>query len=147
VGVRGRIQCTVIGDTVNSASRIEQLTKTYGASLLVGERTVDRFARPGRFTLRAVDLVAVKGKTKAFQVFEVLDAEPEERRAAKLATAELLDLTCRAYRAGHIKAAHAAVLEALAIDPDDAVLSLYARRCEALVGRTLPEGWDGVESY
>jgi class 3 adenylate cyclase len=86
VGAHGRLQCTVIGDTVNAASRIENLTRTYAARLLVGEQCVDRLGDRGRFSLRELDRVAVKGRTKAFDIYEVLDAEVATRRAQKEAT-------------------------------------------------------------
>ena len=52
VGSADRLKCGVVGDTVNTASRIEQLTKRYGARFLIGEETRRRLGDDARFTLR-----------------------------------------------------------------------------------------------
>ncbi len=70
----------MLGDNVNLGSRIEGLTKFYGARLVVGETT-----REGQddFVFRRLDLVKVKGKTEGVTVYE-----PQCR--AENATPELL---------------------------------------------------------
>ncbi len=144
VGSSSRIQCSVFGDTVNAASRIEQLTKTYGARFLIGQATFDRLARPDAFSLRALDRVAVRGKTRSFDVYEVLDAESPARRAAKEATSLLLDEVVTAYRSRRYEAARASALDALRIDPDDPVLALYLNRCETLLRDPPSPEWNAV---
>lgn len=76
VGAHDRLKCGVVGDTVNIASRIEQLTKRYGARLLIGEQTFAALTAPERFALRKLDGVMVKGRRTTITVYEVLDAAP-----------------------------------------------------------------------
>ena len=84
VGGVDRLKCGVVGDTVNVAARIEQLTKRYGTPFLIGEHTYASLDVPHRFSLRMVDRVAAKGKKKAVSLYEVLDAETPGRRLAKI---------------------------------------------------------------
>jgi adenylate cyclase len=65
---------TVIGDTVNLASRLEGLNKTYGTHILVSERTASQLQG---FALREVGEVLVKGKTNPVKVYELMEKREE----------------------------------------------------------------------
>ena len=68
IGGGGRLEFTLIGDTVNVAARVEQLTKTTGDAILLTVQTVDALAsRPAALTDRGFH--ALKGKSAAVQVF------------------------------------------------------------------------------
>jgi adenylate cyclase len=86
---------TVIGDVVNTASRLEGMTKTLGASILVSEAVVSRLADPGALLLRPLGRFAPKGRRDGVRVFDVMgerDGSPEARawaREIEMATAAL----------------------------------------------------------
>jgi class 3 adenylate cyclase len=64
----GKLEFTLIGDTVNVAARVEQLTKTTGDAILLTQECVDALAaRPSGLTDRGSH--ALKGKSAAMQVF------------------------------------------------------------------------------
>jgi class 3 adenylate cyclase len=146
VGSVDRLKCGVVGDTVNTASRIEQLTKRYGARFLIGEETRRRLGDDARLTLRAVDRVAAKGKALAMTLYEVLDAEEPARRAAKESTMTLLDEARDLYTQARFADAGRVIAAARAIDPHDAALDVLAARCSRYELAPPPSDWQGVEA-
>ena len=140
------MKCGVVGDTVNTASRIEQLTKRYGACLLIGEHTFRTLRKPTRFTIRLVDRVAAKGKQLAISLYEVLDAESPERRRAKQSTRELLEKALALSLAGDFASARDVLENAQGIDPADPVLALLFERCARYAVKA-PVAWPGAEQF
>ena len=68
IGGAGKLEFTLIGDTVNVAARVEQLTKTTGDTILLTHQTVDALTtRPAGLTDRGAH--ALKGKSAAIRVF------------------------------------------------------------------------------
>lgn len=132
---------TVIGDTVNLASRIESINRLYGTQVLMGHVTAA--ALEGEFEAREVDTVAVKGKREATRLFELLGRQGEvdgARQAAYAAYARGL----AAYRAGDWPAAAAGFSECLVALPDDGPSRLMLARIAELGAGPPPEGWNGT---
>lgn len=72
VGFTSRIDSTVVGDAVNIAARVENLTKYYECGILVTESAVLSLSQPELFSLRLVDKsVRLKGKYKAIAIYEL----------------------------------------------------------------------------
>ena len=64
-----RLNYTVMGDTVNTASRLEGITKKFQVPILVSDRTKNLIA-PGEILFREVDTVVVKGKQQPVVIYE-----------------------------------------------------------------------------
>ncbi|MEY4753410.1 MAG: hypothetical protein RJA44_1085 [Pseudomonadota bacterium] len=145
VGARNRIQCSVIGDTVNLASRIEQLTKRYQTPLLTSGQTVRGLRDPSAFAVRRVDRVIVMGKNATVDLYEVIDAETPDRRAAKLVTRPLLDEALTLFQARRFDAAEPLFARIAHIDPVDPLPQIYLQRCQRFRQEPPEAGWNGAE--
>jgi hypothetical protein len=117
----------------------------YDARFLISEHTFRGLVEPERFAIRRVDRVAVKGKNDAVDVYEVVDAEAPERRAAKIATRPMLDAAMESYFARKFEVALASFKQVSAQDPEDAVPVLLAVRCSRYLQAPPPENWRGFE--
>lgn len=120
---------SVISDAVNLASRIEGLTKTYGVNLLITEQTLQKLENPDQYHIRKIDRVQVKGKSEVITVYEVFDADPPPRLAAKLAMSDQFNQAIQLYESGDFAMAMHEFVQCLMHHPSDLVVRHYLKHC------------------
>jgi adenylate cyclase len=143
IGGRERLSAGVIGDSANTASRIESLTKRYGAAVLVSEHT-----RSGcdadRWRMRRVDRIRPRGKAKPIEIYEVLDGLEASELEGKLASRDAFEEGVRLYQTGAPGDGLVCFATALKTCPGDRAAQLYIGRCWNFIENGVPDGWDGV---
>jgi adenylate cyclase len=141
MGSSEKVEFTAIGDPVNLASRLESLTKEYHLDLLLGENLAPLVR--DAYTIRTVDYVQVKGKTKPVDVFTVVgDGKAEgDSLSSWLARYET---GVRLYRQRRFADALVEFEASLLDKGDDYLTTMYLKRCKTLIETPPAESWDGV---
>ncbi|MBI5595451.1 MAG: HAMP domain-containing protein [Elusimicrobia bacterium] len=141
VGSQSHMGYTVLGDAVNTGSRLEQVNKHYGTHILVSEAT--RKAAGGAVEARELDLLEPRGKKNPIRVYELLglagQVPPKKRKGYDLYEAGLAEYRGRAFEAA--ATAFRGAIEALG---EDKAASVLLQRCLVFRDFPPPEGWDGV---
>ena len=134
---------TVMGDTVNLASRLEGANKTYGSRILINEHAAEMVGES--IELREIDSILVVGKSDPQRVFEVLGRKgqvPDEQLSRRASFAAGL----AAYRNRKWQDAIAAFASCQEGGTQDAPASVFLQRLELLMTDPPGDSWNGVWS-
>jgi class 3 adenylate cyclase len=128
IGGIHRMETTAIGDAVNLASRLEELTKQYSVSVLVSHRVLASLHNPSDYSIRFIDRLHVRGRTQPVAVYEVLNADPMKLQTLKRATASLFEEGVLRFHRRQYREAAALFEECLNMNPTDRATHIYLQR-------------------
>jgi class 3 adenylate cyclase len=140
IGSEFMMSFTVMGDTVNLASRLESANKFYGTRCLVSQATIAAAAQA--VEAREIDRLVVAGQTRPQIVFEIM-GRGGELSAEQIALRVYYSDGLAAYRARRWDEATSALKAALAAAPGDGPCMVLLTRVESLRDNPPPADWDG----
>ena len=144
-GDKNRLDATTISDSVNSASRIENLTKYYGANILLSEACLEKIDDQTAFNVRYLGQVQVKGKQQALKIYECFDGDLPEIIALKLATLPDFEKAIELYFRQAFNEAYSVFEIVLRQNPADLTAKLFLTKAKWLMETEVTEDWTGVE--
>ncbi len=142
MGSASRMDYTMMGDTVNTAARLEGVNKIYGIYSLIGETTRERLADD--IVVREIDKVLVVGKTESITIYELIGYRENQSKDV-MDGLRVFKEAIEKYREGDFSSADDLFNKVLAFLPEDGPSKTFMKRCVEYKENP-PDGWDGIFS-
>lgn len=131
VGYKDRIDCSVISDAVNIASRVESFTRAVNADLLIGEETYKQLQDKEIYECRLLGAIPLKGKTLPIKIYEVLNHDPEKIRKLKNEYASTFQNALDIFEDKKFHEASNLFRQILSKNPEDFPAAYFLNICES----------------
>jgi len=148
IGITGdanRLDAATISDTVNTAARIESLTKYYKATLLLSGETMRHITQQEKFQLRHLGKVQLKGKQNLLSIIECINGDAPNKHDKKMNNLIQFNQAMNDYFEQRFEAAILLFETILATDPEDLTAKFFMDNAGRYLNEGTPENWKGAE--
>ncbi|KTD42929.1 response regulator [Legionella parisiensis] len=130
VGFEKRMDCSVISDAVNIASRLETLTRSFDIELIIGEETYEQLKQKDQYDLRFLGLTTVKGKTLPIKIYEVFNHNPSVEVQFKKDSASIFTAALEHFEAKQFDEASSLFEQIIISNPNDLPAKYFLQQCK-----------------
>ena len=147
MGITGdfdRMDACTISDTVNTASRVESLTKHFKSSILLSDASLQQITNKSDFYLRNLGFVQLKGKHNSINVHECISCNPENTLQKKLSTLTIFNKGVSQYLKKDFANANESFKKVVNLDPDDLTANFFFNNTQQIINSGILEKRGGV---
>lgn len=148
MGITGdefRMDAATISDTVNTAARIESLTKYYRSPLLLSGETLRQITHPQKYHLRHLGKVQLKGKYNLLSIVECINGNAAEDQQKKIKTLSYFNEAMNYYLDQRFENAVQLFQHIITTDPEDHTANFFMENALKYLSNGVPENWTGAE--
>lgn len=148
MGITGdeqRLDAATISDTVNTAARIESLTKHYRATLLLSQETFNTINESQHYNIRHLGGVRLKGKNKLLTILECIDGCETDEFDKKLNSLGLFKQAMFQYNDQQFEHAISLFESIIVTNPKDHTAKYFMDKAINYLHHGVPENWTGAE--
>lgn len=149
MGITGdveRLDAAIISDTVNTASRIEGLSKHFGTSILMTEKCIQKLSNADEFDFRYLGPVKVMGKQKPIKLYECINGDPKELYDHKLKTLNTFIKGMELYFNQEFAMAAVTFQQIFKQNTADQTAKLFLNRAAHLITQEIDDDWKGIQA-
>lgn len=143
IGDEQRSEAATISDTVNTASRMESLSKQFSAEILLSAQTLEGLKNPEAYKIRYLGRVRVKGRQAPVGVYECFENDAEEVKMLKQESLESFKDAVNLYAEKKFAQAIEQFHTILKANPGDQVAAKLLAEAKNYLADGVPEGWVG----
>lgn len=148
MGITGdehRLDAATISDTVNTAARIESLTKHFKAPLLLSQETYSIIINKHKYNTRNLGGVRLKGKNKSLNIIECFDGSEAEQFEKKLDSLAHFKEAMFRYNDQQFENAITFFETIIATNPNDHTAKYFLDNAVKYLQNGVPKNWTGSE--
>lgn len=146
IGDLNRNDTAIIADTVNTASRMEGVTKHYGAQIILSEDSFKTIKNRDRYHFRYLGKVQVKGKDNITGIYECFDGDTSKVAKLKAATLKDFEKGLAYFFTNQFPKASATFDKVLHKNPEDKVAKYFITKSAEYMISGIPKDWEIVNT-
>jgi len=146
IGDGERLDANVISDAVNTASRLESMTKVYGSTILLSEHTLQRLSDVSPYDIRFLGRVSLVGKEEIVSLYELFNLDPTQLHDDKQRTFKAYNEAINAFYSRDFNKAVNLLESIVAQSPNDSSAMRFLARARECLQEPPGDDWHGVEN-